>query len=137
MAKLGVSATTDGKELLLHSNIVVLAVKPDVVPNVLRTVNEHEKENKEMVRWPTSIFAAVELAALFQGNLEDESVRVIPNQPCLRGATAAFTLRDGCSQIHTEIVDVLMGACGVVTESQRRILTLSHDLAGAVRPTCT
>lgn len=132
LAKLGVSVTADGKELLSHSNTVVLAVKPDVVPVVLRTVAEHEKENKELDLLLISICAGIKLDTLAQGNPHRKCVRVMPNQPCLVGAAAsAFTLSDGCSQLHREIVEALMGACGLVSELPEKNLDAVTGLSGS------
>lgn len=124
LAKLGVSVTADGEEMLSNSDTVFLAVKPNVVPIVLKTVTKHEQENKDADLLLISICAGVNLEALSEGNPGRNCVRLMPNQPCLVGeAASAFTLSEGCSQSHREIVEALMGACGLLSEIPEK----SHD----------
>lgn len=132
LSKLGVSVTADGKEMVEKSRVVILAVKPDVVPIVLRTVTDHEQKEKNVDRLLISICAGVTLDALSTGNPGRNCIRVMPNQPCLVGeAASAYAMSDGCTDAHKDIVDVLMGACGVALELPEKNLDAVTGLSGS------
>ncbi|CAN0511457.1 unnamed protein product, partial [Ectocarpus sp. 8 AP-2014] len=67
------------------SDVVVVAVKPDVVPAVLREIAPHLRKDALVV----SIAAGIPLAVLEQLAPGKRVVRVMPNTPCLvsEGAT--------------------------------------------------
>lgn len=133
LAGLGVSVTADGKEMLQHCKVVIVAVKPDVVPVVLRTITEHEKdEGPSLDRLLISICAGVKIKALKEGNAKRRCARVMPNQPCLVGeAASVFTMSDGCTARHRHIVDELMGACGYVSELPEKHMDAVTGLSGS------
>eukprot|EP00177_Eucheuma_denticulatum_P005841 GFKZ01010654.1.p1 GENE.GFKZ01010654.1~~GFKZ01010654.1.p1 ORF type:complete len:284 (-),score=37.80 GFKZ01010654.1:292-1143(-) len=133
LAELGVSVTADGNEMLRHCKIVILAVKPDVVPVVLRTITAREKgEGPSSERLLISICAGVKIKALQDGNAKRCCVRVMPNQPCLVGeAASGFTMSKGCTEGHRGIVNKLMGACGYVCELPEKHMDTVTGLSGS------
>lgn len=132
LAKLGISVTADGKEMLESSHVVILAVKPDVVPTVLRTLTAHEESEGDVDRLLISICAGVTLKALSVGNPERNCVRVMPNQPCLVGeAASAFTMSKGCTEAHRGIAESLMGACGLAVELPEKNLDAVTGVSGS------
>lgn len=132
LAKLGVSVTADGKELLHHSDIIILAIKPDVIPIVLRTVTQFEKGNHLKHILFISICAGVRIKALKVGNAKRICIRVLPNQPCMVGeAASAFTLSEGCADEHRQIVKHLMGACGLITELPEKYIDAVTGVSGS------
>lgn len=132
LAKLGVSVTADGSELLLHSDVIILAIKPDVVPTVLRTVAQFEKRNNSKDLLFISICAGVKLKALTAGNVKRKCVRVMPNQLCLVGeAVSAFALGERCTDEHRRIVEQLMSACGIVTQVSEKHMDVVTGVSGS------
>lgn len=132
LSKLGVSVTADGKDMLDKSRVVILAVKPDVVPIVLRSLTEHEQTEKAADRLLISICAGVTLDALSAGNAVRNCIRVMPNQPCLVGeAASAYALSSGCTDAHRDVVHTLMGACGFSVELPEKNLDAVTGLSGS------
>lgn len=132
LEKLGVTVTADGEEMLSSSDCVVLAVKPNIIPVILQTVMKHEEKKSLSDTLYISICAGVTLEALSEGNPERKCVRVMPNQPCLVGeAASAYTMSPTCTQEHREIVEELMGACGVLSEVPEKSLDAVTGLSGS------
>lgn len=88
--ELGISPTADNGEVVAGSDMVVLAVKPGVVPGVLDALRESPRDRKALARplW-VSIAAGVPItrlaAALPEGT---RIIRAMPNTPALVGAGA-------------------------------------------------
>jgi len=82
----GIRFVNDNKSLVEASDIVLLAVKPQVIDDVLLEIAHSSKDNKLYV----SIAAGIPLSRL-QSGLPDRThvVRVMPNTPCLVGEGAS------------------------------------------------
>lgn len=126
---LGGQTTHDNHELVAKSDVVILAVKPFVVPIILDEVKSSVDSSKLIV----SIAAGVRLDAL-QTKLNDGSkvMRVMPNTPSLvqQGATvyAPGNFCNGddgdvverifnavgpkCYQVHESMIDAVTGISG-------------------------
>ena len=84
--ELSVKITADNREVCDFADIVVLAVKPQIVEPVAREIGKRLGHAKLLV----SVAAGVPLARL-ETHLEPSArvVRVMPNLPCVVGAGAA------------------------------------------------
>ncbi|WP_201257985.1 pyrroline-5-carboxylate reductase [Syntrophotalea acetylenica] len=120
----GVICGSDGVEVVRQSDLVVLAIKPQIVPVALPAIAGAFDDSKLLV----SIAAGVTTAALevyFQG--APRVVRVMPNTPALAGAGAAAL----CSGAHAGKEDLSIalhlfegvGTVHVVSESQLDAVT--------------
>eukprot|EP00166_Cyanidium_caldarium_P006104 ctg_808.g274 len=130
MRKLGVHATADGREVVKHTKLVVLAVKPDVVPAALKEVRDLIEAEHLLV----SICAGVTLHQLEECLPANAAVvRVMPNTPCLVGAAAtAFALGSGAkASPHGELVERLFGAVGVALPVAEKHLDAVTGVSGS------
>ena len=84
MDELGVAAALDNPEVM-HAPVVVLAVKPQVLPAVLAGVKEFARPWHLII----SIAAGVPLAVLEEALPDSRVIRVMPNTPTLVGAGMA------------------------------------------------
>lgn len=84
MDELGVSAALDNPEVM-HAPVVVLGVKPQVLPGVLAGVKKFARPWHLII----SIAAGVPLAVLEEACPESRIIRVMPNTPTLVGAGMA------------------------------------------------
>lgn len=84
--ELGIKGTSNNTELCDFADIVVLAVKPQIVDPVLKEISNAWAKTKLLV----SVAAGVPLERL-EGNLPKGArvVRVMPNTPCVVGAGAS------------------------------------------------
>lgn len=80
--RFGIRTTEDNQEVISNSDIVILAVKPQVIDNVMEDIKETDK-------LIVSIAAGVTIKALESKLRKARVIRVMPNTPCLIGEMAA------------------------------------------------
>jgi len=73
----GVTAASDNREVVEHAEVIVLAVKPPAIPDVLAELQGFLKPTQTVV----SIAAGVTLARLVRGLDRGSIVRAMPNMP--------------------------------------------------------
>ncbi len=114
--RLGVRCGTDNLEVLAESDLVVLAVKPGMVVDVLGPLRDAPDARR--VLW-VSIAAGVSLATL-RASLPTGArvIRAMPNTPALVGAGAtAFAAGAGCSDADRMHARGLFEAVGLAWEA--------------------
>lgn len=82
----GITATDDNAQVVCGSDLIVLAIKPQIVPVVLPGVAANFDEGKLLVSIAAGVTTRV-LEEYFEGS--PRVVRVMPNTPALVGAGAA------------------------------------------------
>jgi len=109
----GLQISTSNEELVKWADIIVVAVKPQVVEPVVRDIARHWKEGKVLV----SICAGVTIATYLQGlGAGAKVVRVMPNTPCLVGeAATAYAGSSFCKENDLELVHGMFEAVGGAT----------------------
>jgi len=106
----GIKTTQDNKKITSDSDIIILAVKPNMMGNVLDELNS-EITSKHLI---ISIAAGVPLSFM-ESSLNEgcRVVRVMPNTPCLVGETAAgYALGKNATQADGKLVGQLLDAVG-------------------------
>ncbi len=113
-SRLGIGVTPDNVEVVGGSDVVVLAVKPGVVPEVLGSLGDAEIEPTRPL-W-ISIAAGVTLATL-QAGLGGAArvVRAMPNTPALVGAGATgLCASPQASAADLDVAKALFEGVGIV-----------------------
>ena len=124
LAGLGVRAVPTNTEAAAGADVVILAVKPYVVPEVLRELRASLRPTQLVV----SIAAGVTVAHM-EAELpaKTPAIRVMPNTPVQVGAGAAALCRGThATSEHAELVRQLFeagGRCVEVTEAQMDAVT--------------
>jgi pyrroline-5-carboxylate reductase len=106
----GIKTTQDNKKITSDSDIIILAVKPNMMGSVLDELNS-EITPKHLI---ISIAAGVPLSFM-ESSLNEgcRVVRVMPNTPCLVGETAAgYALGKNATQADGKLVGQLLDAVG-------------------------
>jgi len=130
-----IKITDSNVEAFDGSDVVVIAVKPQVLDTVL----------KDMQAWPSQVTAAMEktlvlsiVAGKTLANFEQylngcKIARVMPNTPSLVGFGAScYVLNGKCSPVDGEKVEAVMGACGIVQKlDQEKLLDAVTGLSGS------
>jgi len=126
---LGVETSTDNKIIPSKCDVIVLAVKPDVVPSVLDQLYPYITPNHLVV----SIAAGFPIRALEERLPEGTRVvRVMPNTPCLVGeCAAAFSLGTHATPQDKETVGVMFGALGTAICVKEKLLDAVTGLSGS------
>ena len=127
--ELGVHATGDASELARRTRTIVLAVKPQVVPEALDALRGHVGGDHLLI----SIAAGIPTDAL-AARLGDAVrwMRVMPNTPALVGAGAAAVARGPrATDADAAAALALMEAVGLAVEVDERDLDAVTALSGS------
>eukprot|EP00761_Pharyngomonas_kirbyi_P011339 gb/GECH01011364.1/.p1 GENE.gb/GECH01011364.1/~~gb/GECH01011364.1/.p1 ORF type:complete len:275 (+),score=51.12 gb/GECH01011364.1/:1-825(+) len=114
MKEIGVNTTSDNEVVARDCNIIVLAVKPNIVNIVLNELSKHLKEDHLIV----SIAAGVKCSSLLKPLPGFARVaRVMPNTNCLVGASAsAFCLAGKAGDADATKVRTLFASVGSIVQ---------------------
>ena len=125
----GVKTTAFNPDVLNFASVIVLAVKPDQVKDVLAEARPHFTGNHLLI----SIAAGVPIARL-EGALPQGArvVRVMPNTPALVGASAsAFAPGQAAQPEDAQLTQKLFSAVGVAYAVKESLLDAVTGLSGS------
>jgi pyrroline-5-carboxylate reductase len=125
----GVTTAATNAEVAAACDVLVLAVKPQVMAAVLADVRPHLAPRHLVV----SIAAGVTLQTLADGlGANVRLVRVMPNTPCLVGASAAGYAAGGAATADdVALVGTLFGAVGKAFAVPEHLLDAVTGLSGS------
>ncbi|MBX9585493.1 MAG: pyrroline-5-carboxylate reductase [Gemmataceae bacterium] len=125
----GVKAVGSNAEVAAAADVLVLAVKPQAMAGVLAELRPHLAGRHLVV----SIAAGVTLEALAAGLGEGvRLVRVMPNTPCLVGASASgYAAGPAATPEDVALVGELFGAVGVAMPVPEKLLDAVTGLSGS------
>ncbi|MEE9426347.1 MAG: pyrroline-5-carboxylate reductase [Methylococcales bacterium] len=105
----GIHTTSDNNQLVSQADVVVLAVKPQVVPDVVKPLHELLDGNKLVI----SIAAGINSTALNAWLPEVPVIRCMPNTPALvgQGVTGLFATSKVSDQ-QKQAAEMIMKAVG-------------------------
>jgi len=108
--ELGITGTTDNRKAVRGANIVLLAVKPQIVREVLEEIKDDLDEETLVI----SVAASVPTRFIEeQMGRQIAVVRAMPNTPCAVGCGMAGICRGAhATAEHVEIVKAMFGAVG-------------------------
>ncbi len=114
-------------ESIAGAEVVLLAVKPDVVPSAIGQGGD---------RWPgrllLSVAAGVTLQQLSSWLCSTRVARVMPNTPCLVGAGAtAYCFADGVTAVDRRRTSGLLSAVGIAVEVAEKQMDAVTGLSGS------
>lgn len=124
----GVRILASNEAVLAAAEVIVLAVKPQMIADVMAELATTDKTGKLFV----SIIAGTPLATLAAGLKTERIIRVMPNTPCLIGVGAsAYSLGSGASQEDGELVGRLMESVGIAFPLGEHLLDAVTGLSGS------
>jgi len=127
-AELGINPVQDNGELLARADVVVLAVKPQVIKGVLASLQGKWSAQQVVI----SIAAGVPLRELETYIREAPVIRVMPNTPCLVGAGAAgIALGSRAGEKEGRLAQELFGAVGEAFILPENLLDAVTGLSGS------
>ncbi|MDB4511926.1 pyrroline-5-carboxylate reductase [Arenicella sp.] len=111
-AEFNIQLAVDNQQLLQHANVVVIAVKPQVLQTVLKPLSASFKETKPLI---VSIVAGIRIGSIERW-LDDQHavVRVMPNTPALMAAGASgLFANERVDSEQKKITERLLNAVGM------------------------
>lgn len=124
----GIKMTTDNKEAVKGVDVVLLAVKPQVMAAVLDNI-KYSLANKLLI----TIAAGLSLAS-YQKTVPDSCriIRVMPNTPSLvKEGISAFTASENASKEDLKQVKSLLKGVGEVVEVKEELMDAVTGLSGS------
>ena len=125
----GIKTTQDNKKITSDSDIIILAVKPNMMGSVLDELNS-EITSKHLI---ISIAAGIPLSFIESSlNKGCRAIRVMPNTPCLVGETAAgYALGKKATRNDGKLVGQLLDAVGKSFLLDEKYLDAVTGLSGS------
>jgi len=125
----GMKTTQDNREVTANSDVIILAVKP----NIMGTILEELKNDITSEHLVVSIAAGIPLNFM-ESSLNEgcRAIRVMPNTPCLVGETAAgYALGKNATQDDGELVGRILNAVGKSFLLDEKYLDAVTGLSGS------
>lgn len=113
--EVGVEVSRDNTWAVKACDVILLAVKPQVVPVVLAEISPHLSSERHLL---ISIAAGITISQLERSTPPRLAVvRVMPNTPCLVGAgVCAIALGTHATETHRQVVHTLFSPMGVTID---------------------
>jgi pyrroline-5-carboxylate reductase len=126
---LALRTTADNRDVVRHSDLLVLAVKPQTMAALLDDIRSFVTPAHLVV----SIAAGISLGQLAEGlGPKVRLVRVMPNTPCLIGASAsAYAPGDGVNGEDLSQIDRLLNSVGRAFRVPETLLDAVTGLSGS------
>jgi len=125
----GIKTTQDNREVTANSDVIILAVKP----NIMGTILEELKSDITSEHLVVSIAAGIPLNFM-ESSLNEgcRAIRVMPNTPCLVGETAAgYALGKNATRADGELVGRILNAVGKSYLLEEKYLDAVTGLSGS------
>ena len=126
----GVNAVNSEKELARNSDIIVLSVKPHIIPVVLKNLSENVKKDTIIL----TIAAGISISVIENALGEDKKVvRTMPNTPAqvLSGMTAV-TFNKNIENSEKEIIFKLLNSFGKSVEIEEKLMHAYTGISGSL-----
>lgn len=127
--QLGCESTEDNRQVVENAEILLVAVKPQVIREVLGSLREKFREGQLLI----SIAAGVPIDTLREAVGDAPSiVRVMPNICCTVGeAASAWTAAAGVNDRQRAFVAALLNAAGEAVEVEEKLIDAVTGLSGS------
>ena len=126
----GVNAVNSEKELAKNCNIIILSVKPHIIPVVLKNLSGNVKKDTIIL----TIAAGISISVIENALGEDKKVvRTMPNTPAqvLSGMTAV-TFNKNIENSEKEIIFKLLNSFGKSVEIEEKLMHVYTGISGSL-----
>lgn len=124
----GVSVLDQNHQVVEDCDVIVLAVKPQIVKGVAFELRPYLTEKHLLV----SVVAGVKLKDLQEWTAHNRFARVMPNTPAAVGqAASVLTLGSAATEADGELVTKLFGAIGKVWKADEKLFDAITGLSGS------
>lgn len=125
----GVSVASGNRDLADQADVIILAVKPDVIASTLEEIADAVNDTKLVI----SIAAGIDTDTLTKGLTGGgRVVRVMPNTPLQIGKGAsAYCLGSGATKEDADFVGGLFGRFGLAIKVEEKLMDAVTGLSGS------
>ena len=125
----GIQIASDETDLLSKVDLLILAVKPQVLPEIMATIGTSVTSDQIIM----SIAAGIPIATLKQYLTNYAAiVRVMPNTPAIVGeGISAYCLEGPLKDEIKESIEMILKSCGEVLEVQETLMDTVTGLSGS------
>ncbi len=125
----GAAALTENGRVIAQSDVLVVAVKPQNMADLLAEIRPGIKPEHLLI----SIAAGITIKQIADAVGADKRIiRVMPNTPCLVGASAsAFAASAGTSAADVQLVERLLNSVGRAVQVPEKLLDAVTGLSGS------
>ncbi len=121
----GVRATDDNKEVVSGSDVIFIAVKPQIIDVIFEEMGETEK-------LVISIAAGISISLLETGLPKARVIRIMPNTPCLVGEMAGgFALGSQATEEDAQLLLKLVSNAGKIFQLDEGLMDAVTGLSGS------
>lgn len=125
---LGIRVTTQNKEVIKKSDVIVLAVKPKFVEKVASEIKDVIKKDQLLISVAAGV-PTIKIEACFEGV---KVIRVMPNISCVVGESAsAISLGKNATEKDQETAKEIFEACGKVVLLPESLMDSVTGLSGS------
>ena len=118
---------TDNRQVAENSDCLILAVKPQIMPQVLKQLKGYAAQALVI-----SVAAGIKLASIVRTLETENAIRVMPNTPCLIGEGAiGITSTDRVNPETLDFAKKMFSAVGRVVQVNERQLDAVTGLSGS------
>lgn len=122
------NTTTENSEVAKNSDVIVMAVKPFVLKNVLKELKPYITKDKVII----SIAAGISIKDMEEILKEVPVIRVMPNTPSLvNEGMSAVCKGDFASQEHVDLAVNIFKSVGKVIESEEKYIDIITAISGS------
>ncbi len=121
-----VKITKNNLNVVNESDIIFLAIKPQVIDTVLEEIKEHIQDQIIV-----SIAAGIKLSKIEKYLSGKKLVRVMPNTPCLVGEMAGGFATKNLNENEKQTIKKILNASGKAFELEEKLLDAVTGLSGS------
>jgi pyrroline-5-carboxylate reductase len=138
LTQMGVMHTDDNTKVVEDSNIIIIAVKPNVLVSVLNDITKRMDPDILKTKSFISIAAGVSIQTIENCIPNAKSViRVMPNTPCLVGeCAAAYAVGTKTTADDSLTCETIFNAVGSISQVSEKLMDAVTGLSGS-GPACT
>lgn len=127
-SEFNLNTTTENIQVIKNSNIIIMAIKPFILKNVLEQLKPHITKNHVII----SIAAGISIPTMQEILGEIPVIRVMPNTPALvNEGMSAICKGDFASQEHVNLALDIFKSVGKVIESEEKYIDIITAISGS------
>jgi pyrroline-5-carboxylate reductase len=129
---LGINICGEIEQMVLNSDVILLATKPDVAAAALESASIHWTDDKLLLSICAGLTLETLTRSMFPRATSLRAIRAMPNTPCLVGeAATAFCMNGWCTDEDRTRASALLSTVGEAVELPEKLMDAVTGLSGS------